>query len=285
MLPIRALATACAASVFCLNLAFAQQAAAPVQSAPAQAAPAYEPQSGQAGKDVVWVPTQQALVDRMLDIVGLTAQDYHIDLGSGDGRTVITAARRGARSLGIEYNGDLVALSRRAAEKEGVADKAKFVQADIFESDFSDATVLTLFLLPELNMRLRPTILNMKPGTRVVSNSFTMEDWTPDETIDAGGGCVNFCRAHRWVVPARVEGVWRLPDGELTLKQSFQMLSGSLTVGGKALPITEAKMTGAEIGFTAGDRRFTGRVDGARIEGRSAAGGSEQPWSATRAGS
>jgi hypothetical protein len=281
---IRAFATACAASVVCLTLAFAQQAAAPAQSAPAQPAPAYEPQSGQAGKDVVWVPTQQALVDRMLDIVKLTAQDYHVDLGSGDGRTVITAAKRGARSLGIEYNPDLVALSQRAAEKEGVADKAKFIQADIFESDFSDATVLTLFLLPELNMRLRPTILNMKPGTRVVSNSFTMEDWTPDETIDAGNACVNFCRAHRWVVPAKVEGVWRLPDGELTLKQNFQMLSGSLTIGGKALPITEAKMTGAEIGFTAGDRRFTGRVDGARIEGRSVAGGGEQPWSATRAG-
>jgi hypothetical protein len=280
---VRTFALSCAASIICLTAAAAQPAAAPAQSAPA--ATVYEPKSGQAGKDVVWVPTQQALVDRMLDMAGLTAQDYHIDLGSGDGRTVITAAKRGARSLGIEYNADLVALSQRAAEREGVSDKAKFVKADIFESDFSDATVLTLFLLPELNMRLRPTILNMKPGTRIVSNSFTMEDWTPDQTIDAGGSCVNFCRAHSWIVPAKVEGVWRLPDGELTLKQSFQMIEGSLTVGGKALPITQARMNGVEISFVAGDRRFSGRVDGGRIEGRSVSGANEEAWSATRVNS
>jgi SAM-dependent methyltransferase len=278
---------ACAVSIASLTVASAQTASAPSPSpaAPATAAPAYEPQSGQAGKDVVWVPTQQALVDRMLDMAGLTPQDYHIDLGSGDGRTVITAAKRGARSLGIEYNGDLVALSQRAAEKEGVADKARFIEADIFETNFSDATVLTLFLLPELNMRLRPTILEMKPGTRVVSNSFMMEDWTPDQTIDAGGSCTNFCRAHQWIVPAKVEGTWRLPEGELTLKQSFQMLSGSLRLGGKDVAISDAKMKGAEIVFTANGRSYTGRVDGARIEGRSTGGGAEQAWSATRANS
>jgi hypothetical protein len=280
---VRTLALSCAASIICLTAAAAQPAAAPAQSAPA--ATVYEPKSGQAGKDVVWVPTQQALVDRMLDMAGLTAQDYHIDLGSGDGRTVITAAKRGARSLGIEYNADLVALSQRAAEKEGVSDRARFVKADIFESDFSDATVLTLFLLPELNLKLRPTILNMRPGTRVVSNSFTMDDWTPDETIDAGGSCASFCRAHRWIVPAKVEGVWRLPDGELTLKQSFQMLEGSLKRDGKTVPITQARMNGVEISFIAGDARFSGRVDGGRIEGRSVAGASEQVWSATRANS
>lgn len=280
------LAAVCAASIACLSLAAAQTAAVPSQAPAPQAAPAYEPQTGQAGKDVVWVPTQQALVDRMLDMAGLTPQDHHVDLGSGDGRTVITAAKRGARSLGVEYNPQLVDLSRRTAAAEGVSDKARFIEADIFETNFSDATVLTLFLLPELNMRLRPTILDMKPGTRVVSNSFMMEDWQPDETIDAGASCVNFCRAHKWIVPAKVEGVWRMPEGELALKQSFQMLSGTLTIAGRTLPIGEAKMTGSEIAFVAGDRRFTGRVDGNRIEGRVGGGaGAEQGFSATRTNS
>ena len=185
---IRTFALSCAASVFCLGLAVAQPAPARPAPAPAPSS-AYEPKSGQPGKDVVWVPTHQALVDRMLDMAEVTPADYLVDLGSGDGRTVITAAKRGVRALGIEYNPDLVALSTRAAEKEGVADKARFIQADIFASDFKDATVVTLFLLPELNVRLRPTILAMKPGTRVVSNSFDMDEWTPDLTIDAGGEC------------------------------------------------------------------------------------------------
>src|SRR5688500_5396689 len=148
----------------------------------AQAAPKpYEPQVGQAGKDVVWVPTPQPLVEKMLDLAKVTPQDFVIDLGSGDGRTVITAAKRGARSLGIEYNPDMVELSKYNATQAGVGDKATFVKADLFESDFSKAQVVTMFLLPSINMKLRPKILAMKPGTRIVSNSFDMEDWQPDE--------------------------------------------------------------------------------------------------------
>ena len=145
----------------------------------AQAQPAkdYEPSVGQEGKDVVWVPTPQALVDKMLDMAKVTPKDYVIDLGSGDGRTVITAAKRGSKALGIEYNPDMVELSKRNAAKEGVSDKANFVKADLFESDFSQAQVITMFLLPSINIKLRPKILDLKPGTRIVSNSFDMEDW------------------------------------------------------------------------------------------------------------
>src|SRR5688572_20748449 len=141
----------------------------------------FEPFSGQPGKDVVWVPTPQALVERMLDMAKVTPQDYVIDLGSGDGRTVIAAAKRGARAQGIEYNPDMVALSRRNAAAEKVSERALFTQADLFETDFSKAQVVTMFLLPQINMRLRPKILEMRPGTRIVSNSFTMDDWQADE--------------------------------------------------------------------------------------------------------
>ena len=185
------------AAVLAHSTAFAQAAA---QTKP------FEPQVGQPGKDVVWVPTPQALVEKMLDMAKLTPQDFHMDLGSGDGRTVITAAKRGARAEGIEYNPDMVALSQKAAQTAGVADKATFRKADIFETDFSKANVITLFLLPQLNMKLRPTILNMRPGTRIVSNTFTMEDWTPDETQTVGGDCVSWCTAHLWIVPAKVTG-------------------------------------------------------------------------------
>src|SRR5918999_1190027 len=174
----------------------------------------YQPQVGQEGKDVVWVPTPQELVDKMLDMAKVTPNDYVIDLGSGDGRTVITAAKRGARALGVEYNPDMVALSKRNAQKEGVAEKAQFVQGDIFETDFSKASVITLFLLPELNVKLRPKILDMKPGTRVVSNSFTMGDWQADRTqnVSEKEGCTAYCTAYLWIVPAKVEGRWKTSD-------------------------------------------------------------------------
>lgn len=275
---IRTIAAAGIASLLCIGLAAAQPAV--------KSAPAYEPQSGQPGKDVVWVPTHQGLVERMLDMAQVTPSDYLVDLGSGDGRTVITAARRGLRALGIEYNPDLVALSRRNAASAGVGDKARFVQGDIFKSDFSEATVVTLFLLPDLNLRLRPTILAMKPGTRVVSNSFNMGEWTPDETFQVQGECRNFCRAHKWVVPARVGGTWKLPDGELVLQQDFQMLAGTLKRGGREMSITDAKVNGAEIVFTAGGRRFTGKLEGGRIEGQSqAADGGGEAWNAVRSNS
>jgi SAM-dependent methyltransferase len=140
----------------------------------------FTPTEGQQGKDVIWLPTADSLVEKMLDLAKVTAQDYLIDLGSGDGRTVIAAAKRGARALGIEYNPDMVEFSKRNAAKEGVADRTQFVKADIFESDFSQATVITMFLLPELNLKLRPQILNLKPGTRIVSNTFTMGEWQPE---------------------------------------------------------------------------------------------------------
>ena len=246
--------------------------------AQAQPAKEYEPEVGQAGKDVVWVPTPQALVDKMLDMAKVTPKDYVIDLGSGDGRTVITAAKRGSKALGIEYNPDMVELSKRSAAKEGVSDKASFMKADLFESDFSQAQVITMFLLPSINVKLRPKILDLKPGTRIVSNSFDMEEWKPDETATVEG-CNNWCTAHLWIVPAKVEGTWKLPQGELTLKQTFQMISGTLKNGNAATQVS-GKLNGDQITFTAGNVQYSGRVSGNSMEGT--AGGNK--WSATRAG-
>ncbi len=273
--PLRALLVASALAALPMGSACAQVITKP--SLPGAAD--YTPHPGQAGKDVVWVPTPQTLVDNMLDMAGATKDDYLIDLGSGDGRTVITAARRGIRARGIEYNADMVALSKRQAAAEGVGDKVVFDQADIFETDFSDATVLTLFLLPELNLRLRPIILDMKPGTRVVSNSFDMAEWKADAGTDGGkDGCTSWCRAYLWIVPAKVDGHWSLGDGTLELKQTFQMLEGSLTRGGQAVPISEAKLRGTEIVFTAGGRRYTGQATGDAMSGQVDGG----QWSAVR---
>jgi SAM-dependent methyltransferase len=247
----------------------------------------YQPQVGQAGKDVIWVPTPQALADKMLNLAKVTPQDYVIDLGSGDGRIVITAAKRGARALGIEYNPDLVALSKRIAAKEGVSDKAQFVKADLFESDFSQATVITMFLLSELNLQLRPAILNLKPGTRIISNYFDMGEWTADQTVVVSPeeGCKSaYCSAYFWIVPAKVEGIWQLPQGELTLKQSFQMISGTLRAGANTTPITNGMLNGNEISFTVGDFKYTGRVNGNAMQGIFKAGGNTASWSATRVG-
>src|SRR5918992_2746889 len=181
----------------------------------AQAQKKYEPSVGQEGKDVVWVPTPQVVVDKMLDMAKVTPRDFVIDLGSGDGRTVITAAKRGARALGIEYNPDMVELSKRNAAAAGVSDRATFVKADLFETDFSKATVITMFLLPTINMQLRPKLLELKPGTRIASNSFTMEDWEADESVTVSDCDASWCTAHFWVVPAKVEGIWQLPEGDL----------------------------------------------------------------------
>jgi len=231
-------------------------------------AQAYEPSVGQEGKDVVWVPTPQAVVDKMLDMAKVTPSDYVIDLGSGDGRTVITAAKRGARALGIEYNPDMVELSRRNAEKEGVTARATFMKADLFETDFSKASVITMFLLPDINVKLRPKILGLKPGTRIVSNSFKMGEWQADETaeLSSAQGCNNsWCTALLWIVPARVAGTHKLPQGELTLKQSFQMLSGSLRTEGKTFAL-RGKVHGDEIAFKAGGREYRGKLNGTRLE-------------------
>ena len=232
-------------------------------SAAAQQPKPFEPVSGQAGKDVVWVPTPQPLVEKMLDMAKVTPQDLVIDLGSGDGRTVIAAAKRGARGLGVEFNPDMVKLSQDAAKKAGVADRATIVQGDLFEADLSKAQVITMFLLPSINMKLRPKILDLKPGTRIVTNSFTMEDWQADTSETIGGDCSSWCTAHLWIVPAKVEGTWNTDKGALVLKQSFQMLSGTMA----GTTISDAKMNGEEITFTAGGTKYSGRVNGTTIKG------------------
>jgi len=237
----------------------------------------FQPSVGQMGKDVIWVPTAQGLVDRMLEMAKVTTNDFLIDLGSGDGRTVITAAKRGVKALGVEYNPDMVALSRRNAEKEG-AKLAEFVQGDIFEYDFSKATVLTLFLLPQLNLRLRPIILNMKPGTRVLSNCFDMGDWEADESAQVTEGCQSYCRVYHWIVPAKVQGTWKVGSDELKIEQKYQMLTGTL----KGATITDGKMSGNQIKFTANGVNYTGYVIGNLIEGVTSGSGKTGTWTATK---
>ncbi len=226
----------------------------------------YEPRVGQEGKDVIWVPTPEELVQAMLDVAKVTPEDFVMDLGSGDGRIVIAAAKRGARAVGIEYNPDMVELSRRNAEKAGVSDKATFLNADIFATDFSKATVITMYLLPQLNLKLRPTILDLKPGTRIVSHSFTMGEWSPDQTVEKDGRT-----AYLWIVPAKVEGAWTWPTGsgsaELKLTQSFQNVSGTLKINGKEFPIENGKLDGNHISFKAGENEYAGTVNGKSIEG------------------
>jgi len=250
----------------------------------AQQAQPFKPEVGQGGKDVVWVPTPQALVDRMLDMANVTAQDVVMDLGSGDGITVITAAKRGARAIGIEYNPDMVELSKANAEKAGVADRATFMKADLFETDLSQATVITMFLLPQINMQLRPKILDLKPGTRIVSNSFSMEDWVADETATVTEGCQTWCTALFWIVPAKVEGRWQTAGGELTLVQAFQQVSGTLQHNGTSAAITDGRLRGAELRMTIDGAQYTGRVNGDTIEGTVTTSGKTAAWTAKRAG-
>ena len=242
----------------------------------------YEPRVGQKGKDVVWVPTPQALVDQMLRLAKVTPQDYVVDLGSGDGRTVITAAKLGAKTLGIEFNPDMVELSKRNAVKAGVGEKARFVNGDIFQTDFSQATVVTMFLLPGLNLRLRPTLLDMKPGTRVVSNTFNMAEWQPDETATVSEDCSAYCRAMLWIVPAKVNGAWSLGQSELTVDQEFQYFRGRLTTGNVVAPISDGKLVADQISFTAGDTQYTGWVRGNTMEGTARKGGADAKWKASR---
>jgi SAM-dependent methyltransferase len=282
-----------AATVFAVAMSLvATQGPAFAQAAADKKGEEYQPQVGQAGKDVVWVPTPDALVERMLRMANVTARDYVIDLGSGDGRTVIAAVQKfGATALGIEYNPDMVALSVKAAEKAGVSDKAKFIKADIFETDFSKATVITMYLLPALNIKLRPQILDLRPGTRIVSHAFTMEDWEPDQTATVEGR-----DAYLWIVPAKVQGNWALsvPVGnggenlQVALKQNFQKLSGTARLGDKSYPLTETRLRGADVAFAFVDgngvkRVFTGRAAGDKMEGTTAAqGGAKVNWTASR---
>jgi len=239
--------------------------------------PTFEPEVGQPGKDVVWVPTSPELVEKMLDMAKVTPKDYVVDLGSGDGRNVIAAAKRGATGVGFEYNPDMVNLSRRRAREAGVADKATFVEGDMFEADFSKATVLALFLLTDNLDKLKDKFLRLRPGTRIVLNTFLVTGWEPDvsERLE---DCTSWCTSALYIVPAPVAGTWKMPQGDLVLTQEFQKLSGSLTAGGTKSAISDGRMRGDAITFTAGGRTYTGRVVGNRMEST----GSGPAWSATK---
>jgi len=251
-------------------------AASPVY---AQTAKEFEPRVGQAGKDVVWVPTPDELVEKMLNLGNVTASDYVIDLGSGDGRTVIMAAKRGARAHGIEYNPDMVELSKQNAAKAGVSERATFAKEDLFESDFSKASVITMFLLPQINLKLRPKLLDLKPGTRIVSNSFTMGEWREDASDNLGDECINWCTALLWIVPAKVAGSWKLAQGELTLQQSYQYITGTLKSGNEIIPIANGRLKGDQILFNAGGVVYAGTASGDSMQGTLSSGGN---WTATR---
>jgi SAM-dependent methyltransferase len=241
----------------------------------------YEPSVGQAGKDVIWVPTPESLVEAMLDAAKVTSADFVMDLGSGDGRIVIAAAKRGAQAMGIEYNPDMVKLSKQRAAEAGVSDKASFVNADIFESDYSKATVVTMYLLPNLNLKLRPALLNLKPGTRIVSNSFTMGDWEADQTISKEGRT-----GYLWIVPAKVEGLWTWEEksepARLQLTQNFQKIEGTLTVNGNSGPILNAQLRGDLINFSWGKQNYSGRISPDGIQGEAESQNGKTKWSAAR---
>ena len=243
-------------------------------AAAAQESQPFEPTLHQPGKDVQWVPTPAALVEKMLDLARLTPQDRLVDLGSGDGVFVIAAARRGAHAWGVEYDANLVEYSKRKAKEAGVEPRTKFVRGDIFATDFSDATVVTTFLLPSMNFRLRATFLAMKPGTRIVANTFGIGDWEPEDriTIDP---CERWCEGMLWIVPARVGGTWRTPHGDLVVTQKFQKFSG--TLGGQPV---EGRLRGTVISFTAGTVAYHGRVDGAMMRVSATVDGKAIEWSA-----
>jgi precorrin-6B methylase 2 len=242
----------------------------------------FEPQVGQPGKDVVWVPTPQELVDTMLSIARVTPGDFVIDLGSGDGRTVISAAKRGAHAVGIEYNPDMVTLSRKNAKIAGVSNKTEFIEGDLFEYDLSKATVITMFLLPEINLKLRSKLLDLKPGTRVVSNTFTMGEWEPDYEVTTEENWNSWNTAYLWIIPSKVEGDWQLGDEILSLRQEFQMIYGKLTSNSKDSNIKDGRLRGNEITFRINDRLYTGKVSGNRIEGIVSDTSGDKKWVATR---
>jgi SAM-dependent methyltransferase len=227
----------------------------------------YEPTVGQAGKDVVWVPTPPELVEKMLDMAKVGPNDIVMDLGSGDGRNIIAAARRGATAIGVEFNQDMVALSNRLAKEAGVAGKAQFIQGDMFTADISKATVMALFLLPDNLRRLSDKFMALKPGSRLVLNTFAIPEWEADETETIQGECVSWCTSLLYYVPAKVAGTWKTPQGELTLQQDHQNVTGTLTANGKTTNVT-GKLKGEEITLHAGSLVMAGRVNGTRIDGK-----------------
>jgi Methyltransferase domain len=271
------LAAVCGASAAFLVFSSAQ--AQPKNRADCETA--YKPQVGQSGKDVVWVPTPDELVDKMLRMAKATAQDYVVDLGAGDGKIAIAAAKNfGANSLGIEYNPDMVKLANCMVQVEGVGNKTKIIQGDIFKEDFTKANVITMYLLPELNLCVRHRILGMRPGTRVTSHQFTMGDWGPDETAE-----FDYRTAYLWIVPAKVAGTWALKDNAglqatVALNQTFQKITGEATQGSAKQPLVGASLRGDQLTFAFNDeqgvtRTFTGNVKGSEVSGtlKSAGGG------------
>lgn len=242
----------------------------------------YQPEQGQEGKDVRWFPTPQALVEKMLDMAKITPSDFLIDLGSGDGRTVITAAKRGVRAIGIEYDHNMIELSKKNAIREGVSDRVEFIEADLFGYDFSKATILTLFLLPEINLRLRPKILGLKPGTRIVSTTFTMQDWQFDNMVKVADNTSKWTTAYLWIVPAKVEGTWKFSGGELKLIQKFQMVTGEITREGKPVKISSGRLSGNEFTFSAGGAIYTCRATGNSLKGTVKNNGQITDWTAQR---
>ena len=250
----------------------------------AQTATEFVPTVGQPGKDVVWVPSPEETVAKMMEVGKVTKQDFVVDLGSGDGRNVIAAAKLGARGLGVEYNNDMVELSKRTAAKEGVADRAQFVQGDMYQADFSKATVLALFLLTSNLQVLRDKIFNLQPGTRVVLNTFPIPEWTADEqvTID---NCTSWCTVYLNIVPAKIAGTWRSSAGaEMTLTQSYQMLTGTAKTADGQTAAVNGRLRGNDLTLSSGKQELTGRVKGNVIEGtqRPVGGGAPQQVTLTK---
>jgi SAM-dependent methyltransferase len=242
----------------------------------------FEPTVGQAGKDVVWVPTPEELVEKMLDMAAVTPQDLVMDLGSGDGRNIIAAAKRGARAVGVEFNPDMVDLSRRRAKEAGVADKATFIEGDMFTADISKATVMALFLLPDNLDKLKDKFLALRPGSRLVLNTFGIHGWEPDVTEKIEGTCASWCTAMLYIVPAQVGGTWTLPQGQLVLSQNYQVVSGNLTVAGKTTVISNGKLRGDQFTFTADGVEYAGKVAGNKIDGVRTVNGKKESWSASK---
>jgi hypothetical protein len=252
----------------------------------AQAKPEpFVPRSGQPGKDVVWVPSPPEMVNKMLEIAKVTPADYVIDLGSGDGRNIIAAAKLGARGHGVEYNPDMVALSRKLATEAGVADKAQFVEGDMYEADISKASVMALFLLPVNMNKLAPKFLDLAPGSRIVGNTFGIDGWEPDVRVSLPQDteCESWCEVLLWIVPAKVHGTWTWPGGRLQLTQEYQTVQGTATISGEApLTVTRGRMNGEELTFIAGGQTYQGKVKGNRIEGTITTSSGPVAWTAVR---
>ena len=240
-----------------------------------------EPTFGQDGKDVEWVPSPSVLVETMLTLAEVDADDQVIDLGSGDGRTVLAAAERGAMAVGVEYDAGLVQVSRQQAEERGLSGRATFVEADLFDVDLTRATVVTMFLLPDLNLKLRPSLLSLEPGTRIVSNTWDMGDWIADETVQLDP-CPGFCTALLWIVPAQIEGDWTDSETTFALRQEFQTVSGTATRNGQELAILDGRLSGRLLEFHTERSRYQGEVSGNTIRGTVITNDQTHNWVATQ---